>query len=154
MPQYVSALDLLLPLISLSKTAVVGADDVSLKVTEVSRQAAMERARLMDEIRDLKDELSQSALQPDVKANAEVCVLILGVVSTYFPLQDTHWRSMFEHEQAEVESLRMALDEQSAELDGLRKKLNREMPMNSLLEHSRSPSKHESDEIKGLKYDT
>ncbi|KAF8554711.1 hypothetical protein OG21DRAFT_1496815, partial [Imleria badia] len=118
-------------------TAVMGADDVSFKVTEVSRQAAMERARLMDEIRDLKDELSQSALQPDVKkTNTE----------------DTRWRSMFEHEQAEVQSLRMALDERSAELDSLRKKLNREMPMNGLLEHSRSPSKHESDEIKGLKH--
>lgn len=60
---------------------------------------------------------------------------------------------MLEHEQAEVQSLRMALDERSAELDGLRKKLNREMPMNGRLEHSKSPSKHESDEIKGLKYD-
>ena len=60
---------------------------------------------------------------------------------------------MFEDEQAEVQSLRVALDERSAELDSLRKKLNREMSMNGLLEHSKSPSKHESDEIKGLKYD-
>jgi CAP-Gly domain-containing linker protein 1 len=60
---------------------------------------------------------------------------------------------MFEHEQTEVQSLRMALDERSVELDSLRKKLNREISMNGLLEHSKSPSKHESDEIKGLKYD-
>ena len=60
---------------------------------------------------------------------------------------------MFEDEQAEAQSLRVALDERSAELDSLRKKLNREMSMNGLLEHSKSPSKHESDEIKGLKYD-
>ena len=59
---------------------------------------------------------------------------------------------MFEHGQAEVQSLRMALDERSVELDSLRKKLNREMPMNGLLDHSKSPSKLESDEIKGLKY--
>jgi len=74
------------------------------------------------------------------------------VISTYL-LQDTRWRSMFEHEQAEVQLLRIDLDERSAELDSLRKKLNREMSMNGVLEHSRSPSKHESDEIKGLKYD-
>lgn len=71
MPQYVGALVLLF-LLTLSKTADIGADDVSLKVTEVSSQAAMERARLMDEIRDLKDELSRSALQPDAKVNTQV----------------------------------------------------------------------------------
>lgn len=60
---------------------------------------------------------------------------------------------MFEQEQAEVQSLRMALDERTAELDSLRKKLNREMPMNGLPGHSKSPSRHESEEIKGLKYD-
>lgn len=60
---------------------------------------------------------------------------------------------MFEHEQAEVQSLRVTLDERSAELDSLRKKLNREMPMNGLPEPSKLSSKHESEEIKGLKYD-
>jgi len=50
----------------------MGADDVSLKVAEMSSQAAMERARLMDEIRDLKDELSRSTSQPDAKINVEV----------------------------------------------------------------------------------
>lgn len=60
---------------------------------------------------------------------------------------------MFEHEQAEVQLLRTALDERSAELDSLRKKLNRELPMNGLSELSKSPSKHESEEIKGLKCD-
>lgn len=60
---------------------------------------------------------------------------------------------MSQHEQAEVQMLRIALDERSVELDSLRKKLNREMSMNGILEHSKSPSKHESDEIKGLKYD-
>ncbi|KAF8135507.1 hypothetical protein EV363DRAFT_797597 [Boletus edulis] len=112
------------------KTADMSAEDVSLKVTEVTRQAALERARLMDEILDLKDELSRSISQP-TKTNTE---------------------TMFEQEQAEVQALRMALDERSAELDSLRKKLNREMPMTGLLEHSKSPSKHESDEIKGLKH--
>ncbi|KAG6369677.1 hypothetical protein JVT61DRAFT_14176 [Boletus reticuloceps] len=87
----------------------------------------------MDEILDLKDELSRSISQP-TKTNTE----------------DTHWQTMFEQEQSEVQALRMALDERSAELDSLRKKLNREMPMTGLLEHSKSPSKHESDEIKGL----
>ncbi|KAF8444512.1 hypothetical protein L210DRAFT_3642781 [Boletus edulis BED1] len=111
-------------------TADMSAEDVSLKVTEVARQAALERARLMDEILDLKDELSRSISQP-TKTNTE---------------------TMFEQEQAEVQALRMALDERSAELDSLRKKLNREMPMTGLLEHSKSPSKHESDEIKGLKH--
>ncbi|KAH0827787.1 hypothetical protein J3R83DRAFT_3405 [Lanmaoa asiatica] len=120
-------------------TADMGADDVSLKVAEVSRQASIERARLVDDIRDLKDELEllRSASLPDAKTSNT---------------EDTHWRSMLEHEQAEVQSLRMALDDRSAELDCLRKKLNREMPMNGLLEHSKSPSKHESEEIKGLKH--
>ncbi|KAG8213853.1 hypothetical protein J3R82DRAFT_10597 [Butyriboletus roseoflavus] len=120
-------------------TADIGADNVSLKVAGVSRQAAMERARLMDEIRDLKDELelSRSASRPDTKTSNT---------------EDTRWRSMFEHEQAEVQSLRMALDERSAELDSLRKKLNREMPMSGLPEHSKSPSRHEAEEIKGLKH--
>jgi len=107
-----------------------------LKIAEVSRQAATERARLMDEIRDLKDERSRSASQPGAEISTE----------------GTRWRSMFEDEQAEVQSLRVTLDERSAELDSLRKKLNREMSMSGLLEHSRSPSKHESDEIKGLKH--
>lgn len=40
---------------------------MSLKVAEVSRQAALERARLMDEILDLKDELSRPTLPPDMK---------------------------------------------------------------------------------------
>lgn len=60
---------------------------------------------------------------------------------------------MFEHEQAEVRSLRMALDERSTELDSLRKKLNRELSMNGPPELSKSLSKHESEEITGLKYD-
>jgi CAP-Gly domain-containing linker protein 1 len=50
----------------------MGADDVSLKVAEVSRQAAIERAQLMDEIINLKDERSRSASQPDAKINTEV----------------------------------------------------------------------------------
>lgn len=58
---------------------------------------------------------------------------------------------MFEDEQAEVQSLRMAFDERSAELDNLRKRLNRELPMDGLPEHTKSPSKYESEEIKGLK---
>ena len=58
---------------------------------------------------------------------------------------------MFEDEQAEVQSLRMAFDERSAELDNLRKRLNRELPMDGLPEHTKSLSKYESEEIKGLK---
>lgn len=47
----------------------MGTNGVSLKVAEVSRQAAMERTRLMDEIRDLKDELehSRSTSQPSAE---------------------------------------------------------------------------------------
>lgn len=49
----------------------MGADDVSLKVAGMSSQAALERARLMDEIQDLKDELelSRAASRPDAKTN-------------------------------------------------------------------------------------
>lgn len=53
----------------------MGTNDVSLKFAEMSRQAAMERARLMDDIQDLKDELehSRSAPQPSAKTgNTEV----------------------------------------------------------------------------------
>ncbi|KAF9218496.1 hypothetical protein BS17DRAFT_791294 [Gyrodon lividus] len=116
-----------------------GANDMSLRLSDVSRQAAMERARLMDEIQDLREELdhSRSASQPDVKeASAE----------------GTHWRSMFEHEHEDVLSLRRALGERSAEVESLRKRLNREIPINGVPEPSKSPSKHESEEIKGLKY--
>ena len=45
---------------------------MSLKIAEVSRQAATERARLMDEIRDLKDERSRTASQPDAGISTEV----------------------------------------------------------------------------------
>lgn len=110
----------------------------------------------MDEIRDLKDELelSRSASQSNAKTNdAEVGENHFELISAYSLRQDARWRSMFEDEQAEVQSLRMALDERSAELDSLRKKLNREVSMNSIHEPTKSPSKHESEEIKGLKYD-
>lgn len=53
----------------------MGTNDVPLKVAEVSRQAVLERTRLMDEIRDLKDELehSRSASQPSAETlNTEV----------------------------------------------------------------------------------
>ena len=130
---------------------------MSLKVAEASRQAALERTRLMDEIRDLKDELEQSRLasQPngdisDTKVgDHEFIVFILS-----FPLQDTRWRTMSEHEQAEVQSLRMALEDRSVELDGLRKRLNRELAVNGPPDASKLPSKHESEEIMGLKYDS
>lgn len=59
----------------LSKTADMDPDDVSPKVAGVSRQAAMDHARLMDEIRDLKGELELSRLasRPDTKtSNTEV----------------------------------------------------------------------------------
>ncbi|KAG9316529.1 hypothetical protein JVU11DRAFT_2579 [Chiua virens] len=117
-------------------TAEIGANDVSLKVSDTTRQAAVERTRLMDEIRGLRDELERSrSMQRDTKTS---------------DTEDA--RSMFEHEQADVRSLRIALDERSAEVDTLRRKLNRELPMSGLSDQIKSPSKYESEENKGLKH--
>ncbi|KIK85026.1 hypothetical protein PAXRUDRAFT_35431 [Paxillus rubicundulus Ve08.2h10] len=115
------------------------ANDMPLKFPDVSRQAAVERARLMEEIQDLREELdhSRSAGQPNLEAASG---------------DDAHWRSRFEHEHEDVLSLRRALNERSAEVETLRKRLNREMPMTVSPESSTSLSKHESEEIKGLKH--
>ncbi|KAF8844266.1 hypothetical protein BDN67DRAFT_963002 [Paxillus ammoniavirescens] len=114
-------------------------NDMPLKISDVSRQAAVERARLMEEIQDLREELDHSRLagQPNLEAASA---------------EDAHWRSRLKNEHDDVLSLRRALEERSAEVENLRKRLNREIPMTVLPESSKSLSKHESEEIKGLKH--
>lgn len=133
------------------------ANDMPLKILDVSRQAAVEHARLMEEIQDLREELdhSRSAGQPNLEAaSAEVSDAVLRLILTHLNSQDAHWRSRFENEHEDVLSLRRALEERSAEVENLRKRLNREMPMTVLPELPKSLPKHESEEIKGLKYRT
>lgn len=67
--------------------------------------------------------------------------------------EEATWRSKYESECAEVLSLKKRLKEQSLEVETLQKRLTRELPLNGLTDSSkRNTSKHESEEIKGLRH--
>lgn len=67
--------------------------------------------------------------------------------------EEAAWRSKYESECAEVLSLKKRLKEQSLEVETLQKRLTRELPLNGLTDSSkRNTSKHESEEIKGLRH--
>ncbi|KIJ61359.1 hypothetical protein HYDPIDRAFT_31443 [Hydnomerulius pinastri MD-312] len=119
-----------------------GVSDMSLKLADISRQAAAERTRLMDEIQELREELEHSRAASQLN----------NMASEAANAEDSDWRSRYEETYEEVHSLQKTLEERSAEVETLRKRLNREVPMNGAPEPSKSPSKHESEEIKGLKH--
>lgn len=67
--------------------------------------------------------------------------------------EEAAWRLKYENECAEVLSLTKRLEEQSLEVETMRKRLNRELPLNGLTESTKGNTvKHESEEIKGLKH--
>ncbi|KAF9231494.1 hypothetical protein BU15DRAFT_90898 [Melanogaster broomeanus] len=118
---------------------VNGASDMSLKLADMSRHAALERAQLMEEIQDLREELEHSRSASHLNLEATRA-------------EDTDWYSRFKSEHEEVLSLRKAVEERSAEVETLSKRLDQEMPINGAPEPSKSPSNHESTEIMGLKH--
>ncbi|KAI6046219.1 hypothetical protein EDC04DRAFT_2632497 [Pisolithus marmoratus] len=67
--------------------------------------------------------------------------------------EEALWRSKYENECAEVLSLKKRLEEQSLELETMRKRFHCELPLNGLTESAKGHTpKHESEEIRGLKH--
>ncbi|KAH7888798.1 hypothetical protein F5I97DRAFT_1855623 [Phlebopus sp. FC_14] len=116
---------------------VHGTNDMSLKFADMPREAATERARLMEEIQELREELDRSG-----------AAIKSGVSYAKVPGE----RLKLGDHSEELMALRKALEERSAELESLRKRLNRDIPLNISMEPKSSPSKHESEEMKGLKH--
>ncbi|KAG1732188.1 uncharacterized protein EDB91DRAFT_1152086 [Suillus paluster] len=112
-------------------------------VSDSQKLKAGECARLTEEIQELRDQLDQLRLSTSE---------IASVSST---ADDTvNWQVKYEQLQKEVLVLRKALEERTSELDTAKKKLNRDIPVNSIQEPPKMPtsSKQESAELMGLKH--
>ncbi|KAG2355679.1 hypothetical protein BDR07DRAFT_507601 [Suillus spraguei] len=102
-----------------------------------------ERMRLTEEIQVLRDELNQ------VRSSAA------EFTSASSPADDdANWQTKYEQVQKEVLVLRKGFEERTSELDTLKKRLNRDIPVNGIQEPPRTPtsSKQESAEVMGLKH--
>ncbi|KAG1895564.1 uncharacterized protein F5891DRAFT_1058064 [Suillus fuscotomentosus] len=109
-------------------------------IPDSQKLKADERMRLIEEIQELRDELDQlrsSAASASSTAD-----------------DDTNWQAKHEQVQKEVLVLCKSLEERALELDTMKKRLNRDIPVNSIQEPPRTPtsSKQESAELMGLKH--
>ncbi|KAG2345466.1 hypothetical protein BDR05DRAFT_981848 [Suillus weaverae] len=102
-----------------------------------------ERTRLTKEIQELRDEINQ------LRSSAAE---FTSASSTAH--DDTNWQAKYEQVQKEVLVLRKGLEERGSELDTMKKRLNRDIPVNGIQEPPRTPtsSKQESAEVMGLKH--
>ncbi|KAF8919442.1 hypothetical protein CPB85DRAFT_1276670 [Mucidula mucida] len=110
---------------------------LSSKVAEVTQRASLDKDRFVTEIADLKRKLdeSRSADDPEMaRKNAEL-------------------QQIAEEHVAQLDALHQKLDDQTVELETLRKKINREAPIS---QPPATPTKHDlsaaREEIKGLKH--
>ncbi|KAG0707304.1 hypothetical protein DFH29DRAFT_896773 [Suillus ampliporus] len=110
-------------------------------VSDSQKLRAGERARLTEEIQELRDQLNQLRSSATEIASAS-------------PDDAINWQVKYEQVQKEVLVLRKTLEERASELDAVRKKLNRDIPVNGIQESPKTPtlSKHESAELMGLKH--
>ncbi|KAG1848637.1 hypothetical protein C8R48DRAFT_663471 [Suillus tomentosus] len=109
-------------------------------IPDSQKLKADERTRLIEDIQELRDELDQlrsSAASASSTAD-----------------DDTNWQAKHEQMQKEVLVLRKSLEERAMELDTMKKRLNRDIPVNGIQEPPRTPtsSKQESAELMGLKH--
>ncbi|KAI0958692.1 hypothetical protein AcV7_004436 [Taiwanofungus camphoratus] len=141
--------------------AGTGASSSSERLAEVAQRSANERARLTEEIAQLKQQLADSRTNTGgASMNGE-----LNEDTSTLKFENASLQQLCEEREAQlaserkaIEDLRNLVDERSAELDAMRKKLNRDLPVNSLdaTKSPLSPSKHDlaaaRDEITGLKH--
>ncbi|KAG1839825.1 hypothetical protein DFJ58DRAFT_811496 [Suillus subalutaceus] len=112
-------------------------------VPDSQKLKADERTRLTEEIQELRDELNQLRSSAAEFASASSAAD-----------DDTNWQAKYEQVQKEVLVLRKGLEERATELDTMKKRLNRDIPVNGIQEPPRTPtsSKQESAEVMGLKH--
>ncbi|KAG2145954.1 uncharacterized protein EDB93DRAFT_1150216 [Suillus bovinus] len=113
-------------------------------VPESQKLKADECARLAGEIQELRDELDQLRSSATEFASAS---------STAD--DNDNWQAKYEQVQKEVLVLRKSLEERASELDTMKKKLNRDIPVNGIQEPPRTPTsskQQESAEVMGFKH--
>ncbi|KAG1866743.1 hypothetical protein F4604DRAFT_2023336 [Suillus subluteus] len=112
-------------------------------VPDSQKLKADERTRLTEEIQELRDELNHLRSSAAEFASASSAAD-----------DDTNWQAKYEQVQKEVLVLRKGLEERATELDTMKKRLNRDIPVNGIQEPPRTPtsSKQESAEVMGLKH--
>ncbi|KAG1828950.1 hypothetical protein EV424DRAFT_1383290 [Suillus variegatus] len=104
-------------------------------IPDSQKLKADERTRLIEEIQELRDELDQlRASAASASSTAD---------------DDTNWQAKHEQVQKEVLVLHKSLEERALELDTMKKRLNRDIPVNGIQEPPRTPtsSKQESAEL-------
>ncbi|KAI0663349.1 hypothetical protein C8Q70DRAFT_1042120 [Cubamyces menziesii] len=118
------------------------------KLAELAPRASSERAKFQEEIAELRQQLAQARASGGDP----------GLADELHSLQEDRQTAELADERAIVEELRALANERTAELDTIRKKLNRDTPVNGHeIKTPASPSsKHDlavaRDEIKGLKH--
>lgn len=110
-------------------------------VPDSQKLKADECTRLTEEIQELRDELNQLRSSAAEFASASSAAD-----------DDTNWQAKYEQLQKEVLVLRKGLEERATELDTMKKRLNRDIPVNGIQEPPRTPTKQESVEVMGLKH--
>jgi chromosome segregation ATPase len=112
-------------------------------VPESQTLKADERTRLKEEIQELRDELNQ------LRSSAAEFASTSSTAD-----DDTNWQTKYEQVQKEVLVLHKGLEERASELDTMKKRLNRDIPVNGVQEPPKTPTlpKQESAEIMGLKH--
>ncbi|OBZ68152.1 Trans-L-3-hydroxyproline dehydratase [Grifola frondosa] len=142
------------------------ANKSSERLTELAQRSSGERARLVEEIAQLKEQLAETQSRDGPAAiEAQKTIQELNEYVNLLQSDSQTLQQLCEERQTElanerntVADLRLLMDERSAELDMMRKKLNRDLPVNGLesMKTPVSPSKHElsaaRDEITGLKH--
>ncbi|KAG1765492.1 hypothetical protein EV702DRAFT_1204525 [Suillus placidus] len=112
-------------------------------VPDSQKLKADERTRLTEEIQELRDEINQ------LRSSAAEFTSASSTAD-----DDTNWQAKYEQVQKEVLVLRKGLEERGSELDTMKKRLNRDIPVNGIQEPTRTltSSKQESAEVMGLKH--
>ncbi|KAG2036140.1 hypothetical protein BDR03DRAFT_1057660 [Suillus americanus] len=117
-------------------------------VPDSQKLKADECTRLTEEIQELRDEINQ------LRSSAAEFTSASSTADVRSHLDDTNWQAKYEQLQKEVLVLRKGLEERGSELDTMKKRLNRDIPVNGIQEPPRTPtsSKQESAEVMGLKH--
>lgn len=125
------------------------------EVSQLRLQLAEQRSRAGSDasLHPLKEELDHIKADKDAVSftNHPSC-------APFDPLSLSKILEALENERQTVSDLQYQLEERSAELEAVRKRLNRDLPLNGVQENGKSPSspsKHDlaaaKEEIKGLK---